>query len=388
MKDNLSIIILMIVFVTLVVLFPVYNFFERQDDMSYNLALRQTTTFVEKVLNNGYMDEEMYNDFVQALSNTNNLYDIQIEAHRQVITPDPDNTSLYVTQYRIDYTDDIFDIIGQDTKSATLNIKKVKNGMYTLNQGDQFYVKLKNSSTTLAGALFNSIISTSTKERIVVNYGGFVKNEAWKVIDARYEKVSDDTFSIATNLASNNAYQNPGNINSTGTQAILTSATLKISNASYDKCTGKFEKISSYKRLFRVDNQNSLPKANMNCVASLQEGWTDIIGYSGGEYCDKCGKKTLGFTFNLKCKLCGYTENYKYIYCVNCRLSEMGLKSSTEKEIKENMRFVLGYHEASLGEKIKATYETVDVFKCNTCSAMYKKYSLSKKVEGVEGRHI
>lgn len=186
MKDNLSIIILMIVFVTLVVLFPVYNFFERQDDMSYNLALRKTTTFVEKVLNNGYLDEEMYNDFVQALSNTNNLYDIQIEAHRQVITPDPENNSLHITQYRIDYTDDIFDIIGQDTKSATLDVKKVKNGMYTLNQGDQFYVKLKNSNTTLAGALFNSIISTSTKDRIVVNYGGFVKNEAWKVIDARY----------------------------------------------------------------------------------------------------------------------------------------------------------------------------------------------------------
>lgn len=259
--------------------------------------------------------------------------------------------------------------------------------MYTLNQGDQFYVKIKNSNTTPAGALFNSIISTSSKDRIVVNYGGFIKNEAWKVIDARYEKVSDDTISVSTNLASNNAYQDPGTINSNGTQAILTSATLKISNVSEKQCTGKFEKVSSYRRLYKVDNKDSQPKSNMTCIASLQEGWTDIVSYSGGNYCDKCGKKTVGLTFNLKCKLCGYTENYQYNYCVSCKLEKMGLKSDTEKEIKTNMKFVLGSHDANLSENIKPTYETVDIFKCNTCSATYKKYTLSNKVEGVEGKH-
>lgn len=53
--------------------------------------------------------------------------------------------------------------------------KQIKGGIYTLEVGDQFYVKLKNSSTTMAGAIFNAIISTSSTERIVVNYGGIVK---------------------------------------------------------------------------------------------------------------------------------------------------------------------------------------------------------------------
>lgn len=192
MKDNLSIIILMIVFVVLIVLFPLYNFFERQDDMSYNLALRETTTFVEKVLQNGYLDTEMYEQFVASLANTGNIYDIEFEAHIQTITRDPDNPDgdIYVTQSKIDYTNNIFQELSTEAnlKSATLTDRKVKNGMYKLNIGDGFYIKLKNSNTTMAGALFNSIISTSSKERIVINYGGIVKNTAWLKLDATYEE--------------------------------------------------------------------------------------------------------------------------------------------------------------------------------------------------------
>lgn len=189
MKDNLSIVILMIVFVMLVVMFPLYNFFERQDDMSYNLALRATTTFVEKVLNYGYMDSDMYSEFITNLSSTGNLYDIEIEAHIQTITKDPDNpnSDVYITQDKIEYNEQIFDYLDDaDISSATLSTRDVKNGMYKLNIGDGFYVKLKNSNTTMAGALFNSIIATSSEERIVINYGGIVRNNAWYKINANY----------------------------------------------------------------------------------------------------------------------------------------------------------------------------------------------------------
>lgn len=185
MKDNLSIVILMIIFVMLIVFFPLYNYFERQDDMSYNLVLRETTTFVDKVLSNGYISNDTYQEFVDTISNTGNLYDIQLEAHKRVITSDTVKKSPdYIEQYEIDYNDDIF----QDTTTnkANLNNKQIKGGIYTLEVGDQFYVKLKNSSTTMAGAIFNAIISTSSTERIVVNYGGIVKNNSWKKVDANY----------------------------------------------------------------------------------------------------------------------------------------------------------------------------------------------------------
>lgn len=186
MKDNLSIVITIIVLVLLMVLFPLYNFFERQDDMSYNLVLKATTNFADQVVNNGYIDQNMYNNLVNELGNTGNIYDIQIEAHRKVLTKDKDNikSDTYVEQSYIDYNDDIFNSL---EKSNGVMDKQLKNNIYLMNENDEIYVKVKNSNTTLAGSLFNSIIVTSSKTRIEVNYGGIIKNNSWAKIDATYK---------------------------------------------------------------------------------------------------------------------------------------------------------------------------------------------------------
>ena len=186
MKDNLSIVITIIVLVLLMVLFPLYNFFERQDDMSYNLVLKATTNFADQVMNNGYIDQNMYNNFVNELGNTGNIYDIQIEAHRKVLTKDKDNITgdTYVEQSYIDYNDDIFNSL---ENSKSIMDKQLKNNIYIMNENDEIYVKVKNSNTTLAGSLFNSIIVTSSKTRIEVNYGGIIKNNSWAKIDATYK---------------------------------------------------------------------------------------------------------------------------------------------------------------------------------------------------------
>ena len=186
MKDNLSIVITIIVLVLLMVLFPLYNFFERQDDMSYNLVLKATTNFADQVMNNGYIDQNMYNNLVNELGNTGNIYDIQIEAHRKVLTKDKDNikSDTYVEQSYIDYNDDIFNSL---ENSKSIMDKQLKNNIYIMNENDEIYVKVKNSNTTLAGSLFNSIIVTSSKTRIEVNYGGIIKNNSWAKIDATYK---------------------------------------------------------------------------------------------------------------------------------------------------------------------------------------------------------
>lgn len=186
MKDNLSIVITVILLVLLMVIFPLYNFFERQDDMSYNLVLKATTNFADQVMNNGYIDQNTYDKFVTELGNTGNVYDIQIEAHRKVLTVDENGTDVYTEQSYIDYADDIFESITNSTDSNLMK-KSLKNNIYLFNPKDEIYVKVKNSNTTMAGSLFNTIVPASKKERIVVNYGGIIKNNAWKDIDARYK---------------------------------------------------------------------------------------------------------------------------------------------------------------------------------------------------------
>lgn len=185
MQDNLSIIITMIIFVTLVVIFPLYNLFERQDDMSYTLALKATTSFVDEVKNNGYIDQKAYDDFIQQLGNTGNSYNVEIEAHRKVLVDNVSTTAItddYIEQYKIDYTSDILSVI--NTGTTNISGKLLKDNAYLLNQNDQIYVKLTNSSVTMAGAIFNAIIPTAKKERITVNYGGVVRNSSWDKVES------------------------------------------------------------------------------------------------------------------------------------------------------------------------------------------------------------
>lgn len=189
MKDNLSIVITIIILVLLMVIFPLYNFFERQDDMSYNLVLKATTNFADQVMNNGYIDQNTYDKFVTELANTGNVYDIQIEAHRKILVDAGTINSKmsYVEQSYVDYSDDIFDTLNNtSTTDSNLMLKSIKNDIYLLNPKDEIYVKVKNSNTTMAGSLFNTIVPASKKDRIAINYGGIIKNNAWKDVDARY----------------------------------------------------------------------------------------------------------------------------------------------------------------------------------------------------------
>jgi hypothetical protein len=183
MQDNLSIIVTMIVFVTLVVIFPLYNLFERQDDMSYTLALKATTSFVDEVKNNGYIDQASYDKFIVQLGNTGNSYEVQMEAYRKTLIVDESRPGEFLEQYKIDYTEDILNTINTGVANITGKAPNINNA-YLLNQDDQIYIKLKNSSTTMAGAVFNAIIPTAKKERIVVNYGGVVKNSSWDKVES------------------------------------------------------------------------------------------------------------------------------------------------------------------------------------------------------------
>ena len=392
MKDNLSIVILMIVFVLLVVMFPLYNFFERQDNMSYNLALKATINFVDEVLNNGYIDSDTYTEYILNLGNTGNIYDIEFEAHRQIITEDPENLGkgIYITQYKIDYNNDIFDTISSSAGSATLETNLIKNNIYQLEIGDQFYIKLKNSNTTPAGALFNSIITTSSKERIVINYGGVVKNTAWKSIDATYDAKNEEL-----DFASSEDNYSISMISSTGKNELVTAyislATEKRNQVingdgtvrqydskkyvAVDECNGKFELIHTYKQLvhscyFTIKNcaEGNLVKAT--CPASMQRDECTVLNTQAGIVCPICGQFTLNMKFNLKCNKCDYTTEYVYPHCANCVSKSYGMTIS-------DIKFILNKHEASFCKNVanvNTFYRNVKVYKCNRCNAVYEDY--------------
>ncbi|MDO4282021.1 MAG: hypothetical protein Q4D02_00105 [Clostridia bacterium] len=184
MKDTVSMVIATILLVTVLLLFPLYNYFERQDDMTYNIVLKATTNFVDETIQNGYVDQNTYTNYVNTLASTGYSYDISLEIHRRVLTLDPDSDSSnpkYIEQYEIKYNKDIFDDATGNTNLswATSNTLKLKNEAFFLNEGDQVYVRVKNRNTTMAGAILNILTPNAPKEKIDISYGGTIKDTTW-----------------------------------------------------------------------------------------------------------------------------------------------------------------------------------------------------------------
>ena len=202
MKDALSMILAVILLVILIIILPLYNYFERQDDMSYNTALKTVTMFVDEVAQNGYLDQNMYDKFIQRLGSTGNSYDIQIEAQKRIITNDPDNTSdeedqKYIEQYKSYYNKDIFnDETGNISTIATQD-NTLKNGAFFFDVGDKFYVRIKNTNTTMASALLGAIVPGATNDKINISYGSTIKNNTWENTDISQLYQSDILVTIS-----------------------------------------------------------------------------------------------------------------------------------------------------------------------------------------------
>lgn len=79
MEDTLQKVFSAIIAVIIFFLLPLYMAFEKKDDISYSLALKITSSFVDEVRSKGYMTIDMYNNFVSDLAVTDNDYDISIE---------------------------------------------------------------------------------------------------------------------------------------------------------------------------------------------------------------------------------------------------------------------------------------------------------------------
>ena len=202
MKDILSMVVSVIFLVVLLIILPLYNYFERQDDMSYNLALKAVTTFVDEVSENGYLDQNMYDKFIQRLATTGNSYDIQVEAKKKVYTVDPENPTTdegetqYIEQFKSYYNKDIFNDETGQTSNIIDKDNSLKDDVFFLDVGDKFYVTLKNTNTTMATALLNIIVSDSTNQKINISYGATIKNNNWENTDISQLYQSDILVNI------------------------------------------------------------------------------------------------------------------------------------------------------------------------------------------------
>ena len=79
MEDNLQRVFSILISILILFILPLYIAFEKIDDISYSLALKITSNFVDNVTAKGYVSKEMYNDYISRLSVTGNVYDVKME---------------------------------------------------------------------------------------------------------------------------------------------------------------------------------------------------------------------------------------------------------------------------------------------------------------------
>ena len=253
MEDNIQRVFTILISVVIFFLLPLYMAFEKKDDISYALALKITTAFVDEVTNKGYLTEDMYSDYISNLQVTANTYNVTFEHIAKKYYPvintyesmqiKEDGSYSYnnlqsiyfdFQQYHNEYENNqdfikskISEVLAGNTtgntistlnekidsdtwkhndKEAKINLEgkeykylelgyrlqeekhytdeilsKIKN-RYTMNQGDEFTVIIKNENTTIATVLFNSLTfgaNSGNDTKVYVNYGGTIKNVDW-----------------------------------------------------------------------------------------------------------------------------------------------------------------------------------------------------------------
>lgn len=130
MEENVQRIFSILIAVLIFFLLPMYMAFEKKDDVSYSLALKITSNFVENVKNKGYLSRKMYDDFVNQLAVTDNVYTISLEHVAKKYNPviyvydNYDSTKLL---FELDYNQYRTQYVAYQTSSQFI----YKTGTYT-----------------------------------------------------------------------------------------------------------------------------------------------------------------------------------------------------------------------------------------------------------------
>lgn len=182
MPNSLATLFAALLAVLLLFIYPTLDAYSRQDDISYSLALQSVTKFVDSVRDKGYVTPQMYDDFTQQLSLTNNLYDIELQHFRKNFDPkyiDPANQGTFQDDFAVNYygfyTEDIL------AKLFPNNTEPIDSAArrYQMEIGDFFYVKVTNTNETHSSLLSSFLGMGKRHPNIIIPYGGMVLNETY-----------------------------------------------------------------------------------------------------------------------------------------------------------------------------------------------------------------
>lgn len=88
MDNPLDIIIDIILTIIIILIFPLLYLGMKQDSLTQTIVEVETNSFVQEVRSKGYIDKDMYEGYIENLSATGILYDIEIEHNHNSLEPE------------------------------------------------------------------------------------------------------------------------------------------------------------------------------------------------------------------------------------------------------------------------------------------------------------
>ena len=168
MGDSLMTVTAIAIAAVLMFIVPLMSISERNDNITQLAVQTATSEFVETAATKGKITEDDYSAFVQTLAATGNTYSIEMEA--QIIDENfgkkqasTSGNLIGENSYYSEYT---------STIEKTLESKKT----YTLKQGDNLIVTVKNTNKTIAQLLrsFFYTIAGNDTYQVAASYSSTV----------------------------------------------------------------------------------------------------------------------------------------------------------------------------------------------------------------------
>ena len=143
MGDTLITVIAIFLAATLMFVFPLVSVSDRNDDIAQLTVQTETVEFVDNIRATGKLTQANYDAYVQKISATGNVYDIEMEIRH--LDENPGKKSAQTASEKIGEN------VYYSEYTSQINEKLNKNnGIIPLKSGDFVVVNAKNTNTTIA----------------------------------------------------------------------------------------------------------------------------------------------------------------------------------------------------------------------------------------------
>ena len=157
--SSTSIIIALVIAAALILISPLVTLTERNDNVVQENVKVIVDEFVADVQNTGKLTKTKYQNFVEKLNATGNVYDIELEVQHLDENPGKKTTQANYTK------------IGENvyyTQYTTQVLESLEQGSMLLEPGDNIVVSVKNQNSTAAQTLNASFLGITNSDTYVI----------------------------------------------------------------------------------------------------------------------------------------------------------------------------------------------------------------------------